>query len=79
MPIYGYTCQDCHTHFEVIRPVPQVDVAPPECEHCHSQNTVRKLGTAMAVLGAGANRQVVGGSSCGSCSTKSPNACSGCN
>ena len=78
MPIYGFTCQGCNHHFEEIRLVSQVDNTPPVCEHCGSPDTARKLGTAMAVIGSGANRRVIGGNSCGPCASQSPSACSGC-
>ena len=78
MPIYGFECSECQHHFEVILPMSKSDSAPPPCEACGCERTARKLGTAMAVIGSGGDRKVVGGSNCGSCSTKSASACSSC-
>jgi len=77
MPIYGFICQDCHQHFEVLRPVSQVDEAPPVCEFCGSPHTNRKLGSVMVIFSSGADRKVIGSSSCGSCS-QSSSSCSSC-
>jgi putative FmdB family regulatory protein len=79
MPLYGYTCQDCHQHFEIIRPISQADEVPPACEFCGSMKTTRKLGNVIAVFGSGPQRKVIAGSgACSSCSSSGSSTCSTC-
>jgi len=78
MPIYGYECEECSHHFEVLQSMSAAGSPPPPCEACGSPNTHRKLGTASAVFGSEASRRMVGGGgSCSSCNS-SPSSCSGC-
>ncbi|MBI4868092.1 MAG: zinc ribbon domain-containing protein [Candidatus Wallbacteria bacterium] len=41
MPIYEYSCESCHTPFELLVPITQADTLPP-CPSCASTDT-RKL------------------------------------
>ena len=71
MPIYEYTCKDCGTGFDALRPIKEADTAI-ECEQCHSHETRRKLSTFFAHSGghsiSGTEQKSCGGCSGGSCS-----------
>jgi putative FmdB family regulatory protein len=73
MPIYEYVCEDCGTHFEVLRPMKDAD-APIGCRRCESRQTERMLSVFYAQSGG---RAVAGtsGSACGSCSGGSCASC----
>ena len=79
MPIYGYTCQECSQHFEVLLSISQMEMESPVCEFCGSPHTARKLGNVIAIIGSGPQRKVIaGGSACNSCSSAGSNACNTC-
>jgi len=40
MPVYEFTCHDCHTTFELARPMSE-SAAPASCPSCGSTNTER--------------------------------------
>jgi putative FmdB family regulatory protein len=73
MPLYEYSCLDCQSEFEVLRPISEAD-APIACEHCHSQHTSRRLSLFFAQSGG----HVLRGASGGSCSSCSGGSCSTC-
>ncbi|MSP13751.1 MAG: zinc ribbon domain-containing protein [Chloroflexi bacterium] len=50
MPIYEYTCDECHASFETIRRFAEMD-APAECPSCSGQHTHRILSTFFAFVG----------------------------
>lgn len=72
MPIYEYSCLDCHHQFETIRPMRDAD-APLPCPQCNSEQVKRGISVFCAV----SNGQVVAGSSssCGSCAGGSCASC----
>jgi putative FmdB family regulatory protein len=47
MPVYEFTCRDCHKTFEVARPMSESDSAAP-CPSCGSTNTERTWSTVFA-------------------------------
>ena len=72
MPIYEYVCQDCDTHFEVVRPIKDAD-APITCKTCHSSEHIKRM---ISVFFAQSSGQTIsGGSSCSSCSGGSCASC----
>ncbi|MCP4583941.1 MAG: zinc ribbon domain-containing protein [candidate division Zixibacteria bacterium] len=69
MPIYEYSCQQCHNSFdELVRGDEEVN-----CPDCGWDKVIRK----MSVFGFISSSQYVGstGSNCGGCAKQS---CSGC-
>jgi putative FmdB family regulatory protein len=61
MPIYEYVCKECNEDFDLLV-FKSAEADNQACPHCGSTNLVRKM-SAFARPG--------GGSSCGSCSSKS--------
>ena len=64
MPLYEYRCSDCGHSFEkMVRfsDAPQL----PECPHCHSPQTEKKLSTIAASFSSVGGSSSSGGSSCG--------------
>jgi putative FmdB family regulatory protein len=45
MPIYEFTCKDCHKTFELSRPVSEATDRSTPCPHCGSQKTERVWST----------------------------------
>lgn len=72
MPLYEYVCQDCGTHFDLLRPIKDAD-RPAECEVCHSDHSSRQLSLfnaqseGRAVAGTGGDCAGCAGGSCASC------------
>ncbi|NOZ06287.1 MAG: zinc ribbon domain-containing protein [Chloroflexi bacterium] len=78
MPLYEYTCHDCHVTFDILRPMSQAD-APIECTHCHGSNTIRAISlfAAHSLDELGGTQSLSGGN--GGCATcGSPSSCSTC-
>jgi len=73
MPIYEYVCQDCHTRFELMRPMRDADT-PVNCRQCDSSNTSRLLSVFYASSGG---RTVAGGGG-GGCAGCAGGSCSSC-
>lgn len=71
MPIYEYTCQDCHTQIEIIRSMQDAD-APLTCEQCHGNQVTRRISLFNASSGG---RVIAGGSQCSTCSGGSCSSC----
>ena len=77
MPIYEYTCPDCGSVFELLRPLSQADQEA-DCPKCHKPAR-RKLSTfaCFSTSGSGVPTRIAGtGSSCDSCSATSCDTCS---
>ncbi|HOE34585.1 MAG: zinc ribbon domain-containing protein [Chloroflexi bacterium] len=72
MPIYEYQCQQCGTHFELIRAYSQAD-SPAQCPRCTSIETKRKLSKVNAF--SNGKSLTDSGPSCGSCSGGSCSTC----
>ncbi|WP_240550075.1 FmdB family zinc ribbon protein [Phototrophicus methaneseepsis] len=73
-----YRCQACQTHFEVRKPMAEVDTDA-ECPECHSLETRRLIST-VAVFSSSSNgqpRALAGASPCSACSAAGP-ACASC-
>jgi len=78
MPLYEYSCRDCHVTFDALRPMSQAD-EPIECAQCHGSNTARAISlfAAHTVDALGSSQAIAGGGGgCASCG--SPSACSTC-
>ena len=43
MPLYDYTCLDCHQRFDVFMPFSEYGTRPVTCPHCKSQNVRRGI------------------------------------
>lgn len=69
MPIYEYTCRECNSRFEKLRPLSKAD-APIACACCGSDATTRAI-SLFAAVSRGSNgetHRVSGtGGGCGSC------------
>ncbi|MDQ7030743.1 MAG: zinc ribbon domain-containing protein [Ardenticatenia bacterium] len=66
MPLYEYTCLDCHRSFEMLRKFSEAEVPAP-CPRCGSEETVRHL-PVFVVHGSGnaeAGPTAGGGCACG--------------
>lgn len=48
MPVYEFTCQECHKHFEVVRPMSEISKSV-ACPHCGSTNVQRSWSSVFAV------------------------------
>ena len=72
MPIYEYHCQQCGTHFELLRSFGQAD-SPAQCPGCASSETRRELSRVNAF--SGGKSLTDSGHSCASCSGGSCSAC----
>lgn len=70
MPIYEYVCNECGAQFEKRMSFSQSDVMP-ECPHCSSEKTNKKLSLFCA-------HGVTGGSGTSSCSGCAGGSCSSC-
>lgn len=64
MPIYEYTCHSCQQPFEKLVRFGDSGQAP-ECPHCHSRETKKKLSLFAAATPSGSSAPSTGGSSCG--------------
>ena len=76
MPIYEYTCPDCGSTFELLRPLSQAD-QDAACPSCHKPAR-RKMSTfaCFSTSESGVPTRVAGtGSSCSSCSSDSCSTC----
>jgi putative FmdB family regulatory protein len=63
MPIYEYTCAQCHSDFELLVRASTV----PECPHCHSTALDKKL-SVFATAGSGAQAEAMAAAGpCGTC------------
>ncbi len=51
MPIYEFTCKDCHKTFELSRPVSEAADRSTPCPHCGSQKTERVWSNVFAITG----------------------------
>jgi putative FmdB family regulatory protein len=49
MPVYEFTCQDCHKTFEISRPISETGSA--SCPHCGSTNVERTWSRVFAITG----------------------------
>ena len=72
MPIYEYHCQQCGTHFELLRSFGQAD-SPAQCPGCASSETRRELSRVNAF--SGGKSLTDSGHSCASCSGGSCSSC----
>lgn len=72
MPIYEYTCQECHEHFEARRCMADADM-PIACPKCGSPQARRGL-SLFATTGCESKGSSSGGG-CGSCSGGSCSCC----
>lgn len=71
MPIFEYTCQDCHKEFEALVRSDTV----PECPVCHSVSLEKKL-SVFATSAAGPEPMPMTAGPCGSCGhPDGPGAC----
>jgi putative FmdB family regulatory protein len=43
MPLYDYTCQNCHQRFDVFMPFSEYGTRPIICPHCKSQSVRRGI------------------------------------
>jgi putative FmdB family regulatory protein len=69
MPLYEYSCENCRSRFEILRPFSQSD-SPVACPICAEPDARRLISTFAAVSkGDGGSRLVTSsqGSGCGSC------------
>jgi putative FmdB family regulatory protein len=48
MPVYEFTCQDCHKNFEVVRHIADAAIQP-ACPGCGSTNVERAFSSVFAV------------------------------
>jgi putative FmdB family regulatory protein len=79
MPLYDYECKNCSYRFEVKRSISELNGSCPECTKCGSRNTARKLGNVIVLTRLnGQNLAAVEKNTCGTCSSHSSIACSGC-
>ena len=77
MPIYEYTCPECNTTFEKMRPVSQSDQSC-ECPSCKAE-AKRKMSVFSAFSQTmGGVAKAVPGASSSSCSGCSGGSCSSC-
>jgi putative FmdB family regulatory protein len=51
MPIYEFTCQDCHKTFEISRPVSEAGSGSASCPHCGSNKVERTWSNVFAITG----------------------------
>lgn len=49
MPVYEYTCQDCHKTFEVSRPISERGIGSEPCPKCGSKKTERTWSSVFAI------------------------------
>jgi putative FmdB family regulatory protein len=49
MPVYEFTCQDCHKTFEVTHPISQKATGPAACPNCGSKKTERTWSSVFAI------------------------------
>jgi putative FmdB family regulatory protein len=63
MPIYEYQCQECHTNFELIRPMKEADSSA-ACINYQSENVKRKISRSTA---SSEGRAITGSSGCSRC------------
>ncbi len=72
MPLYEYVCNDCGTHFDMLRSFKDAD-QPAKCKHCLSEKTTRAISVFYAqsdgrsVVSTGGGCAGCGGGSCSSC------------
>ncbi|HOG58221.1 MAG TPA: zinc ribbon domain-containing protein [Anaerolineaceae bacterium] len=72
MPLYEFHCQQCGTHFELLRSFGQAD-SPAQCPGCASSETRRELSRVNAF--SGGKSLTDSGHSCASCSGGSCSTC----
>ena len=51
MPIYEFTCKDCHKTFEITRPISEAAAGSAPCPNCGSQKTERVWSNVFAITG----------------------------
>lgn len=49
MPVYEFTCRDCHKDFEVIRTLSELTSGVLTCPHCGSKNIERTWSSIYAI------------------------------
>lgn len=49
MPLYEFTCKDCHKDFSRVLTLAEYERGEVECPDCHSKNVVQKPATFFAV------------------------------
>lgn len=73
MPLYEYLCDNCHTKFEIRRPMKESD-APTACPECQSDQVERQISLVATLTRDGAGAAMAsGGCGCGSgcgCATR---------
>lgn len=72
MPLYEYTCLDCRTRFDALRPIKDAD-APITCPGCESLETARMLSLFFAHSDGRTITQSA--PACSSCSTHTCSTC----
>lgn len=65
MPIYEYHCSNCDREFEKLVRFSDPNINSPECPHCSSENTFKRLSTVAAFT------KVTAGAAAGSSCTSS--------
>ncbi|QQE13993.1 zinc ribbon domain-containing protein [Planctomycetota bacterium] len=63
MPFYEYECADCEEVTEALRRMVDADNAP-ECEHCGSKKTTRKVSIFNASSDSGSMPEMPSGGGC---------------
>jgi len=72
MPIFEYTCQQCHHAFEALVRSSTV----PECPHCHSTQLDKQLSVVGKVGASAMSRDAASMAACGTCGhPDGPGAC----
>ena len=64
MPIYEYHCRDCGKEFEKLMRFSDPKIDSPECPHCNSEHTLKRLST-VAAFSAGRSHST-SAANCGS-------------
>jgi len=65
MPVYTYQCEECGHEFEKLVSFSQAELMP-ECPHCHSAETHKKLSLVSAFGFSSASGGTTSAGSCGS-------------
>jgi len=76
MPLYEFRCANCGATFEKRLSFSESSTQP-ECPHCRSLDTHKKI-SSFAAHGTSKGASATGGGSCSSCSSGSCSGCSGC-
>ena len=51
MPVYEFSCQDCHKDFEISRPISEATTGSAPCPNCGSKKTERTWSSIFAITG----------------------------